>query len=243
MSTATSTPACVIPFTDWAASFAAATTGVASVGNVVTITAGTSRRRQPPSSWAPALRLRQRKCNPRKQPGHRLPARTGWRRLRPSGMFAGASGTYSCTGTCSFCSGRQRRRRDPGGCRLDVHRQQRPCADGAPGRTSEYQHFGWWLRKADSRAIQRAPYSPASMGTDDRPITGIRVGWRDRRRTPDRQQGSTASTIRARRAATSPLMVELKANFGGTGTGSEGTISGTVDNFMGDTDRHGHLGW
>ena len=152
------------------------------------------------------------------------PNTAGLETFQTSGTFAGASGTYSCTGACSSAVAGS-----DGGVILTGTWVFTPN-NGAMAHQadSEYQHFGWWLRKADTGYTVHA----FAGSTGDTAISDITAVGGTATYT-GRAAGKYNIYDSGPKGGHFTAMVELKADFGSTTT--LGTISGMVDNFMGDT--------
>ena len=150
--------------------------------------------------------------------------------FQTSGTFAGASGTYTCAGgTCTSAVAGS----DGGVILGGTGTWTFTPNNGAMAHqaNSEYQHFGWWLRKADSGYAVHA--FSGSMG--DTAISALgEVGGTATYTGP--AAGKYSIYDSGPKGGHFTATVELKADFETAGTGGTlGTISGTVDNFMGDT--------
>ena len=144
--------------------------------------------------------------------------------FRTSGTFAGASGSYTCTSV--NCTSQPAG--NDGGIVLTGTWTFTPN-NGAMAMTAdtEYQHFGWWLRKADTGYTVHV--FSGSMGdaiTDLGELTGTAT-------YTGPAAGKYSIYDAGPKGGHFTAEVELKAKFG-DGT-DVGTISGMVDNFMGDT--------
>ena len=154
--------------------------------------------------------------------------------FQTSGTFGGASGTYTCNGdgtqTCTSSVAGSRGGVILGGTGATWSFTPN---DGAMAMVpdSEYQSFGWWLRKTDDGYTVHvfagstdgtAPANFATVG-GTATYTGAAAG-----KYSIYDSGPNGGHFTA--------AVELKADFGTTDAGTNGTISGTVDNFVGDTE-------
>ena len=150
------------------------------------------------------------------------------------GTFGGASGTYTCAGDGSQT------------CTSAVASNDGGVILGGEGATwtftpnngatamvpdSEYQNFGWWLRKTDDGYAVHV-FAGSTGGTAITDIGG--VGGTATYTGP--AAGKYSIYDSGPRGGHFTAMVELKADFGTTAADTYGTISGTVDNFMGDAE-------
>ena len=150
-----------------------------------------------------------------------------------AGYFGGARGTYTCDGdgthTCTSAVAGSN-----GGVILSGTGQTWTFTpnDRAMAKVpdSEYQNFGWWLRKTDAGYTVHA--FTGSMGgtaiSDIAPVGGTAT-------YTGPAAGKYSIYDSGPKGGHFTAMVELKADFGTTDAGSEGTISGMIDSFMGDT--------
>ena len=151
------------------------------------------------------------------------PSTAGLETFETSGTFGGASGTYSCTGECtSAVLG------SDGGVDLTGTWTFTPSGSAmAKIADSNYQHFGWWLRKTNTDYLVHV--FSGSMGGAVTDVTS--VGGTATYTGP--AAGKYSIYDSGPKGGHFTATVELKADFKDATT--LGTISGTVDNFMGDT--------
>ena len=203
-----------IPFAEWAA----ATTGVTWANGAVTVAAGNSALIvATPFATGSGTKTHE----------HTIDTDTtaGADAFQTSGTFAGASGTYTCAGgTCTSAVAGS----DGGVILGGTGTWTFTPNNGAMAHQadSEYQHFGWWLRKADSG------YSVHTFAdsTGDTAVALTAVGGTATYTGP--AAGKYSIYDSGPKGGHFTAMVELKADFGNAT--EEGTISGMVDNFMGD---------
>ncbi len=153
------------------------------------------------------------------------PNTDGLETFQTSGTFAGAPGTYSCTGTCSSAVAGS-----DGGILLTGTWVFTPNTGAmAHQADSEYQHFGWWLRKATTGYSVHV--FAGSMG--DAPITNVGTVGGTATYT-GQAAGKYSIYDSGPKGGHFTAAVELKADFGSTDAATNGTISGKVENFSGD---------
>ncbi len=205
-----------IPFAEWAA----ATTGVTWANGAVTPAAGNSALiMAAPFATGSGTKTHE----------HTIDTDTtaGADTFQTSGTFAGASGTYTCTGgTCTSAVAGSSGGVILGGTGTWTFTPNNGAM--AHQADSEYQHFGWWLRKADSGYSVHT----FSGSTGDTAVAVTAVGGTATYTGP--AAGKYSIYDSGPKGGHFTAMVELKADFGDAS--AEGTISGMVDNFMGDTD-------
>ena len=152
----------------------------------------------------------------------------GLETFETSGTFAGAPGTYTCTGTCSSAVAGSN-----GGVNLTGTWTFTPNSGAmAHAADTSYQHFGWWLRKADTGYRVHVFVGTTGTGDSLTPATTLALGG------TATYTGSAAGKYSiydsGPKGGHFTADVELKAKFNGA-TAGVGTISGMVDGFKGDT--------
>ena len=148
---------------------------------------------------------------------------------RFSGTFAGVSGTFECTGTCTVAH--------EGGAIYNLSAGTWTFTTGktarAPVPDDSYMYFGWWKREQKSdEMLSFEMFSGGMHEVDDIPdvltgtatYTGPAVGQYAIYQPLGTQTASGSFTARA----------QLTADFGATG--AEGTLSGRVTNFSNASD-------